>query len=501
MSENYQPPPHSEETERAVLGAVLLDNSLIVTVVAELTAEDFHLPINRNAFAAMKVLYERDGAADINPVSLAEQMRQDGNEIIYWQISRFTYGLPPLGSATLKGYIKTLRQKTASRQMLQLIARTDEWLRRDDRPTEEVFAELSAQFETIKQNAKFGANALRVACMADIEPQTVTWLWRPYIPKGKLTIIEGDGGIGKSWLLCAIASAVSRGGGLPDAEPFEAGKVLLLSAEDGLADTLRPRLDAVGADVTRVYAPTELLTLDPAGLFKLENIISEYAPLLVGIDPLFAFTGSKVDIHRANEARSITAPLAAIAERHDCAIVAIRHLNKSRGNGHAGNAGIGSVDFHAAARSVLLVGKDPDDEAKRALCQTKSNLSAHGEPQGYTVENGQFRWTGTSNLTAARILSFTTDADERNIQAEAIDFLRAALADGARPAKEITAEAAQVGLTIQNLRTARTRLNIRSVRKGGEFGGKGAKYMWSLPDSQDVEGKEGGVQDVKEDGS
>src|SRR6201999_538582 len=187
---------------------------------------------------------------------------------------------------------------------------------------------------------------------------------------------------------------ISLGFGLPASEPFEAGSVLFLSAEDGLADTMRPRLDAVGADVSRIYALDEPLTLDAIGLLKLENAITKHTPALVVIDPLFAFTGGKVDIHRANEARTITAPLAAIAERHGCAIVAVRHLNKARGGGNSNNAGLGSIDFHAAARSVLLVGKDPDDESKRALCQTKSNLATVGKAQGYTIEGGQFRWTG-----------------------------------------------------------------------------------------------------------
>lgn len=197
--------------------------------------------------------------------------------------------------------------------------------------------------------------------MADVEPTTVSWLWHPYIALGKFTIIEGDPGVGKSWLTCALACAVSRGGEqLHGAEPLTPSNVLMLSAEDGLGDTLRPRLDAVGADVLRVFALKDLLTFDIRGLLKLEEEIIEYSPTLVIIDPLFAFTGGKVDIHRANQCRVISAGLTAIAERHDCAMVAVRHLSKSRGAGNALNAGIGSIDFTAAARSVLLVGRDPE---------------------------------------------------------------------------------------------------------------------------------------------
>jgi AAA domain/DnaB-like helicase N terminal domain len=482
--------PQSEETERAVLGSVLLDNGLASIVTSELFEEDFYTAIHRNAFAAMKAMHEREATEEINPLSLTEQMRRAGSYVegVTVAISHFTNGLPLISADTLiKQYIPTLRQRTALRQVLRAFSLIERLIRGGGASCDEVLTEASAQLEAIKKRANFGAASLRVACMADIEPETVAWLWFPFIPKGKVTIIEGDGGIGKSWLTCAIASAISRGVGLPASDPFEAGSTLFLSAEDGLADTLRPRLDGVGADVSRIYALNEPLTLDTIGLIKLENEIIKYAPALVVIDPLFAFTGGKVDIHRANEARTVSAPLAAIAERHGCAIVAVRHLSKSRGNGNAGSAGIGSVDFYAAARSVLLVGKDPDDESKRALCQIKNNLAAFGEPQGYTIEGGRFFWTGASDLTAGRILSFASDIDECDAQAEAVEFLRAALKDGPRPAKEVKAEAMQAGLTEQNLRTARARLKIKPTKEGGEFGGKGAKWMWQLPDTQDVD--------------
>ncbi|MDQ3753180.1 MAG: AAA family ATPase [Acidobacteriota bacterium] len=134
--------------------------------------------------------------------------------------------------------------------------------------------------------------------MADVAPEQVAWLWHPYIPRGKFTLLEGDPGLGKSWLTCALACAVSRGRGLPNAAPFKAGNVLMLSAEDGLGATLRPRLDSVGADMQRVFALAEPLTFDELGLLRLEAAIIEHRPVLVVIDPLFAFTGGKVDIPR-----------------------------------------------------------------------------------------------------------------------------------------------------------------------------------------------------------
>lgn len=321
--------------------------------------------------------------------------------------------------------------------------------------------------------------ALRVVCMADVEPEEVTWLWHPYIARGKLTILEGDPGLGKSWLTCALAAAVTRGRGLPGCAPFEAGYVLMLSAEDGLGDTLRPRLDAVGADVRRVHALNEPLTFDAPGLLRLEAAIIERPPALVIIDPLFAFTGGKVDIHRANECRAISAPLALIAERHGCALLAVRHLGKARGGGHALNAGIGSIDFAAAARSVLLVGRDPDDESKRAIVQTKNNLAPHGAGVGYKLEGNQFYWTGESDLTAGRILSIVSNDEERSALSEATDFLRSALVYGEREVDEVKTEARRAGITDATLRRARERLSLKAIRQGTP--GTRQRFVWRMP--------------------
>jgi putative DNA primase/helicase len=350
--------------------------------------------------------------------------------------------------------------------------------------------------ESAPDRAKGEGVALRIACMADVEPETVRWLWHPYIPFGKFTLLEGDPGLGKSWLTCALAASVTCGRGLPGAEPFEPGNVLMLSAEDGLGDTLRPRLDAVGADVTRVFALAEPLTFDTPGLLRLEVAILDYSPVLVIIDPLFAFTGGKVDIHRANECRAISAPLAAIAERTGCALLAVRHLGKSRGGGHALNAGIGSIDFAAAARSVLLVGQDPDEPSTRALVQIKNNLAPHGEAVGYKLEEGQFFWTGASDLTAGRILAAATDEEERGSIVEAVAFLRIALSDGGRDTKAVESEAKQAGVNPATLRRAKMKLGVRS-HKVGMPGTHYQKWVWELPGA---EGAQPASEDAQENG-
>jgi 5S rRNA maturation endonuclease (ribonuclease M5) len=360
---------------------------------------------------------------------------------------------------------------------------TSDWL--DAVGTVEQLKELVSTSPLWTQDKREDAPALRIVRMADIEAEEVHWLWHPYIALGKLTLLEGDPGLGKSWLTCALACAVSHGKGLPNAAPFEAGNVLMLSAEDGLGDTLRPRMDAIGVDVSRVFALAEPLTFDSIGLVKLESAIIEIKPKLVIIDPLFAFTGGKTDIHRANECRAISAPLAAIAERQACALVAVRHLGKSRGGGHALNAGIGSIDLTAAARSMLLVGADPDEKNKRAIVQTKNNLAPLGEAIGYTIEDGKFFWTGTSDLTAGRILTLSSDEEERGTIAEAVDFLRTALMDGGRDNKAIKEEAKQAGISEVTLRRAKERLKVKA-KKVGAPGSHYQRWVWELPEDAQV---------------
>ncbi len=327
-------------------------------------------------------------------------------------------------------------------------------------------------------------SGLKIVCMATVEPEDVRWLWNPYIALGKLTLVEGDPGVGKSWITAALAAAVSRGRGLAGMELTEPANVLMLSVEDGLADTLRPRLDAVGADVERVLALNEPLVFDGPGLLRLEVAITEHKPILVTVDPLFAFTGGKMDIHRANECRTVTARLAAITEKQNCAMVAVRHLGKSRGMGHALNAGIGSIDLVAAARSVLLAGKDPDDENKRAIAQIKSNLAPPGAAVGFSLRGGEFFWTGESDLTAERILSYAPSENERPALNEATEFLRDELIDGEIDVATLKANARRAGIQEITLRRAKERLGVKVKRQGF---GKGGKWTWELPiDAQEA---------------
>jgi 5S rRNA maturation endonuclease (ribonuclease M5) len=348
--------------------------------------------------------------------------------------------------------------------------------------------ELKALCEKETVSEATNNNAVDIdVCMADVQPEEVEWLLYPYIPLGKLTIIEGDPDEGKSFLTLAIAAAISNGYGLPFGEIKETGNVLLLSAEDGRADTIRPRLDLLGADVSKIFAVAVPLTLDEAGFEQLERTIEKRQIKMVLFDPLFAYVGGKTDINQDNKVRAITTRLSEIAEENNCAIGALRHLSKAQQR-NAKSAGSSSIAWTAAARSVLLVGHDPDDESSRGFVHTKHNLSAKGASQGYRIEavNGKpkFRWTGESSLTAEKILNgFAINNGAVSKVEEAENFLKDILKNSHKLAEEVEKLAEKRHISEATLRRAKGNLGVMSHRPSAGIG----KWYWYLPDAHSDE--------------
>lgn len=341
--------------------------------------------------------------------------------------------------------------------------------------------------EHYREQQEPNGKIIRVVRMSEVEPEKVTWLWEPYIPAGKITLLEGDPGCGKTWVALAIASTVSTGAAFPDPETGrclfrrQPANVIYLSAEDGPADTLRPRLDAVKADVSQVYVVTGTQDENGESMFSFEDLAlldglaDSLKPALV-VDPLQAYLGAGVDMHRANETRPILVRLTALAERHKCAVICIRHLSKAS-TSKSIYRGIGSIDFTAAARSVLLAGTDPQNPTSRAIVHIKSSLAPAGQSQGYELQNG-FYWTGISELTAAAILGSEAGKSERNVLDEVIDWLESVLSKGPQEKKHIEELAAGGGIKAWTLRRAFEKLQIQSYKKPGE---KNGPYIWELP--------------------
>jgi hypothetical protein len=324
--------------------------------------------------------------------------------------------------------------------------------------------------------------------LSDVAARNVEWLWNPYIPLGKLTLFDGDPGVGKSFASCALAAALTRGYGLPGKSATEPRKVLMLSAEDGLDDTVRPRLEALDADLTKISASNSLISFDDEGMTRLEAHVAELRPALIIIDPLFAFVGGRKDIHRDNEARTITTPLARLAADYGCAIVGIRHLTKQQQK--AIYAGGGSIAFSAAARSALLFGHDAHNTGKYGFVHVKSNLAPKGVAMGYRIEQtandrGKFVWTGESDLTAEHILAMPdfNNSYRPRASAEAEDFLRQVLGDGEVAADEIAKDAESAGITRATLLRAKKALGVqvKRISKGNNGAGQ---WLWHLANQE-----------------
>ncbi len=334
-----------------------------------------------------------------------------------------------------------------------------------------------------------------VVNLADVTAERVDWLWPGRIALGKVAIIEGDPGLGKSTVTLDLAARVSRGLAMPDGAvgPGVPAGVVILSAEDGLADTIRPRLDAAGADVSRIVALTGILAPDqvdeyghppslPVDISAIEATAIEAAAVLIIIDPLMAYLGSQVDSHRDQDVRRALAPLAAMAERVGAAVIVVRHLNKSAGASAVYRGG-GSIGIIGAARTALLVGADPEDENRRILAVSKCNLAAIAPALAYTLVYdpafgcARVEWHGATEHRASELLAAPATDEERDARGDAIQFLDTVLGDGPLGAAEVRALARKQGIADRTLDRAKKDAGVVSERVGF---GPGSTVRWSI---------------------
>ena len=324
-----------------------------------------------------------------------------------------------------------------------------------------------------------------LVCISDITPQDVEWLWKPYIPLGKISLMRGDPGQGKTTVSLTLASIVSNGCAFPTESGFtatEAGNVLYITAEDGLADTIAPRLIKAKANISRVFSYEES-TIEQLSFMnpKFEELIKEAKPRLVIVDPIQAYLGSTVDGHRANEVRPVMHHIGTLAEKYNCAIVLIEHMNK--GVGVKGlYRGLGSIDITAAARSILLVGSNPEDENDKGIAHIKSNLARHGKVIGFSISDERgLEWNPNTTLTSDILQGYGGGSGERTDHAleDAKDFLKDILTEGKQNSNDIYLTAKQYGISKRTLQRARDELDIDCKERQGF--GKNTVVYWKLP--------------------
>ena len=299
--------------------------------------------------------------------------------------------------------------------------------------------------------------------MSEIQSEEIEWLWYPFIPYGKLTIIQGDPGDGKTTLALNIAAKLSRGESLDEemkiSEPIN---IIYQTAEDGLADTVKPRLELADADCERILVIDESSEALSMADERLEEAIKLTNAKLLILDPIQAYLGAGTDINRANEARDMTKKLGALAEKYKCAVLLIGHMNKASGT-KASYRGIGSIDFFAVARSVLLVGRIEGEESLRAVVQIKNNLAAFGNSKAFELSEEGFRWIGDYDISADEVLGGIAPKANKLDQAKR---LLLELAEGTKrmQSKDIFEIAKEEEISKRTLENAKRELNISAKK-------------------------------------
>jgi archaellum biogenesis ATPase FlaH len=350
------------------------------------------------------------------------------------------------------------------------------------------YAKIFAEF---REPAAPGA-VLR--CFSNIAPKPLRWLWPGRIPLGKLTLLIGDPGLGKSLLTADVASRVTRGTSFPDGAACELGSVILLSAEDDAADTIRPRLDAAGTDVSRVHILEAVRVQHANGslaektfnletdIAALEGALREHPDVrLIVIDPLSAYLGG-VDSHSNAEVRGMLAPLVALAARLGVAVLCVTHLRKSAGA--AIYRAISSIAFAAAARAVWAVAPDPEDGERRLLVPVKQNLSASAGGLAFRIETQnnvpRLAWEpGAVALAANEVLGNVDIQQDQSERRETKAWLKDFLEDGPVAVKKIQREARAAGLSWMTVRRAKEALPVVASKSGYQGG-----WEWRLEDAQ-----------------
>lgn len=308
---------------------------------------------------------------------------------------------------------------------------------------------------------------------SNVTPKSIDWLWYPYIPFGKLTVIQGDPGEGKSTFVLNLVSLLTRGQPMPDGYKVpNPGVAIYQCAEDGVADTIKPRLEQAGADCERVAYIIDddiALTLEDG---RIESAIRETGAKLFIIDPIQAFIPPDSDMQNATKMRTVLRKLAGTAEKYGCAVILVGHMNKGSGTKSL-YRGLGSIDIAAIARSVLMISRDENRPTIRYMYPIKSSLAPEGAAIGFSFrDGGGIEWQGRYDInTAALSDSITVKTSKREkARAKMLQMLE----QGDKPATEIYAELAEIGVGSRTVEKVKKEMQVKTYRSGG-------CWYWQLP--------------------
>lgn len=387
-------PPQNLECEMCVLGSMILDPDAIAVAQSIVEANDFYRNDHRTIYKAIIKVFEKNDSIDL--VQLRDELKQAGklDEIggVEYPV-RLTESVP--SSANIKYYAQQVKDAAIRRAYIS----TGTHLANQAYDVSAPMDELHNQANEIIHIAEKVAS--KVICLDTVETQPVRWLWRNRFPLGKLSVIAGDPGLGKSFCTLSMAAYVSAGIPWPDMknESNPSGKVILLSAEDDLDDTIKPRLEAMSANCRNIMALESVQNLS-GDLAKLERGIKQTENVrLVVIDPISAYLGTKIDGHSNTEIRAILKPLAELAAKYGIAILCVTHLNKGGPNNPIYRV-MGSLAWTAAARTVWTVVKEKDQQPdplckteRRLLLPVKNNLAPDsGTGMAFSIIDGAVVW-------------------------------------------------------------------------------------------------------------
>ncbi len=463
------------ESERVVLGAAMNDPASARAAVETLTPADFSAESRGLVFGAISRLvkggHDPDPVAVVNRLREAEQLALVGGAAAVSELS----DVVPF-SMDLAVHIEAVRRAARERHAERMARTFIEGAR-----TPGVVAGLKRALDDL--DAPFsGAVGVR---MSDVEREVVRWLWPGRMPLGMMTVIDGHPGQGKSTLSLDLAARVSAGQSMPfsDGPPISGG-VVLLSAEDSLGATVRPRLEAAGADLQRIVALSTMgegaerrVLSIPEDLEAVEQAMAQVDAKLVVVDPLSSFVSGRIDMHRDGDVRRALSALADLASRTGAAVILVRHLRKSA-TGDPLLRGLGSVGIIAAARAGLLVAPDPADEDVRVIASTKGNLAPAAPSIRWRLQSvgdvARVEWIEECSTSAHELLAEDGSGRRAEAREDAVEFLQSTLANGPVRSTIVTDRAAQAGIAERTLWRAKNALDVTSYRESGA-------WWWQLP--------------------
>jgi KaiC/GvpD/RAD55 family RecA-like ATPase len=476
-------------TTRSLLGALVLKPEL-VQALGDFDAKGLFSQNESTAFLAISDLWEDGHPDEINPAILTDRLRgkiKDPGTFV----GSLLAGLPK-SALTPEGVRACVRELRRRRAGIDIIHETDKlrdtFLAKGEPDKEGLDTLIGHILEYDGLQRENEDHTPNLIWLNKVNPEPVTWLWPGRLPKGKITLLSGDPGAGKSFLALDIAARITSGRPAPDGKQLEAGPCLFLIGEDGLADTVRNRADMLKADPSKIIVLDGVLNKNGEQKFfrfdehmaVLEKAARKIPELrLIVIDPIASFLG-KFDANKQGDARAVMDPLARLAENYCVSVLVLAHLNKAQTSSAVYRTS-GSQQWPAAARAVFYLAEDPDDRDRRVLDTLKMNLAKKPHKLSFTIADKgpeDYRIDEDDNRSADEILQPTIGMGNARALQQAVSWLRGELGNGPKPQTEIKEDAHETGIAWATLRRAKENLGIDSYPAGDGFP---KKWYWMLP--------------------